>query len=276
MNEKYYFKAYKTPEFQKPPLLVGWGPDIGNLGPRVIDYINRKLGAEEIGEIEPEGFSAFRGVQIQDNIIQFPESKFYASTKQDLLLLKSSRPQYEHYRFVNLLLDFAQHHCQTSELYTVGGIASLIAHTSPRRISTVVNQPELKETLANYGLETGMNYESPPRERPSLSSLLSWCAGRRNTSGVNLWTMVPLYLAAVDDPRAIRDTLWFLDRRLELNLDFGELDLEISKQNERLTQLREQEPEINRLIGMLERGIMLTVDENEKLTEEVTLFLKEN
>ena len=276
MSEKFYFKTYKTPNFQNPSLLVGWEPDIGNLGLRVIDYLNKKLEAEEIGEIEPEGFSTFRGVQIQDNVIQFPESKFYACQKYDLLLLKSSRPQYEHYRFVTLVLDFAQLHCKARELYTIGGIASLMAHTTPRRISTVVNQPKFKEMLASYGLETGMNYESPPGERPSLSSLLSWSARRRNIGGVNLWTIVPLYLAAVEDLKAISDTLWFLDRRFQLNLDFGDFNLEISRQNERLTQLREQSPEINKLIGMLERGIMLNVDENEKLTEEVTAFLKES
>lgn len=275
MSEKPCLKVYKTPNLQNPPLLVGWSQDVGKLGPTVIDYLNKKLGVEEVSEIEPERFFYFRGVQIVDNIIQFPKSKFYACQKNNLLIFKSSMPRREHYKFLNLVLDFAQNYCKVNELYTIGGIGSLMSHTAPRRISTVVNQPELKEMLARYELETGMNYESSPGQRPSISSLLSWSANRRNIAGVNLWTIVPSYLAAVKDWRAIKYTLWFLDKRFELNMDFSDLDLEISKQNERIKQLKEQNPEVNRFIEMLESGIMLSVDENENLTKEMTEFLEE-
>ena len=248
---------YKTPDLQNPSLVVGWSQDVGKLGPKVIAYLNKKLGAEEVGEIEPEGFSSLAGVQIEDNLIQFPESKFYSCPRNDLLIFKSSLPRYEHYKFLNLVLDFAQHCGKVNELYTIGGIVSLMAHTAPRRISTVVSQPELKEMLARHGLETDMNYESPPGERPSLSSFLSWTAKRRNIAGVNLWTEVPFYLAAVEDLRAIKYTLWFLDKRFELNMDFGELNLKIRKQNGRIAELREQNLEVNRLI---ERFCLVVVD----------------
>lgn len=254
MSESPYLKVYKTPKLQNPVLLVGWKPDIGKLGSRVIDYLSKRLGVEEVGEIEPEVFFDFRGVQIIDDVIEFPESKFYACREKSLLIFQSSMPSREHYNFLSLVLDFAQQYCKVSELYTIGGIGSLMAHTTPRRISTVVNEPALKEIMAKYGLETDMNYESPPGQRPSISSLLSWSARRRSIAGVNLWVTVPFYLATLKDPRAIKYTLWFLDKRFELNLGFDDLDLEISRQNERFGQLREQNPEVNRLIEMLERG----------------------
>ena len=84
MSENPHFKIHKPPNLQNPSLLVGWSQDISKLGPRVIDYLNKKLGAEEFGEIEPEGFSSFGGVQIEDNVIQFPESKFYSCQKNNL------------------------------------------------------------------------------------------------------------------------------------------------------------------------------------------------
>lgn len=269
------FKIYKTRSPQNPPLLVGWSQDIGKLGPKVIDYLNKKLGTEEFGEIEPTGFSSFGGVQIEDDVIQFPERKFYSCDRNNLLIFKSSLPRYEHYKFLSSVLDFAQHYCKVNKLYTIGGIVSLMAHTAPRRILTVVNQPKLKEMLREYGLETSTNYQTPRGERPTLSSLLSWLAKGRNIAGVNLWTEVPFYLAAVEDLRAIKYTLRFLDKRFDLNMDFGDLDLKIERQNKRIKQLREQNLEINKYIEMLEGGIMLSEDENEHLTKEMTEFLGE-
>lgn len=269
------FKIYKTPNLQSPSLVVRWSQDVGKLGIKTIGYLHKKLGIEEVGEIKPLGFFSFGGVKIEDDVIQSPESKFYSCPRNNLLIFESNPPRYEQYKFLNAVLDFAQHYYQATELYTIGGVISLMAHTAPRRISTVVNQPELKQTLARYGLETNMNYQTPPGERPTLSSLLLWVAKRRNIAGVNLWTEVPFYLAAVDDLRAIKYTLWFLDKRFELDIDFGELDLEIKRQNERIKQLREQNLEINKFIEMLESGIMLSEDENKKLAKEVTEFLEE-
>jgi len=269
------FKIYKAPNLQSSSLLVGWEQDIGKLGVKVIGYLNRKLGAEELGEIEPLGFFSFSGVRIEDDVVQSPESKFYSCPRNDLLIFESNPPRYEQYKFLNSVLDFAQHYCQATELYTIGGIVSVMAQTAPRRRSTVVNQPELKEMLTRYGLETNMRYQTPHGERPTLSSFLLWIAKRRNIAGVHLWTEVPFYLAAVNDLRAVKHTLWFLNKRFELGMDFGQLDLEIKRQNERIKQLREQNLEVDKSIEMLERGIMLSDDENKKLTKEVTEFLED-
>ena len=261
---------YKTPNLESPSLILGWSQDVGQLGPTVIDYLNRKLGTEEIGAIEPVGFYSLSGVRIEDGMVQFPESKFYSSEKNDLLILKSNPPRYEHYKFLNTVLDFAERYGAVKEVYTVGGLVSLKADTAPQRITTVVNQPELNEIPERLGLQTDLDYETPPRGRPTLSSFLLWLAGRRNIAGVNLWTEVSFYLAAMEDLKAIRYTLWFLDKRFTLNMDFSELNLAIKKQSARMKQLKEQNPEIRKLVEMLEQGIMLNSEESEKLTEEVT------
>lgn len=274
MTETSPFKIYKTPNLQRPSLIVGWSQDAGNLGLKVIDYLNKKLETTELGEIEPVDFFSFGGVRIEDDVIQSPESKFYSCQRNDLLIFKSTPPGYEQYKFLNSVLDFAQEYRELNELYTIGGVVSSMAHTAPRRILTVVSQPELKEMLVRYELETNINYQTPPGGRPTLSSFLLWIAKRRNIAGVNLWTEVPFYLAAVEDPRAIKYTLRFLNQRFDLNLDFGELELEIDRQNEKINQLRGQNPEISKFIEMLERGIMLSGDENEKLTKQITDFLE--
>lgn len=138
----------------------------------------------------------------------------------------------------------------------------------------MVNRSQLKEALASFEVQTNMSYETPPGARPTLSSFLSWIALRRNLPGINLWTEVPFYLTAVDDAWAARRTLRFLDRRLNLGLDFGEIDLEVDRQQERISRLREQDPDVGKALGILERGIMLSAEENEALTHKVTDFLK--
>ena len=57
-------------------------------------------------------------------------------------------------------------------------------------------------------------------------------------------------------------------------MDLGELDLETNKQSEQIELLREQNPEISKYIGMLEKGVMLSHDESKKLAEGVMEFLE--
>lgn len=274
MVERHPFRIYKKPEFQSPSLILGWSQDAAKLGAKVIDFLNKKLGSQEFGEIEPLDFFSLGGVLIEDDLVQFPASKFYSCEKRDLLLFKSDAPSHEHYDFLNLILDVAEHHCRVKEFYTIGGMVSLMAHTTPRRITAVANQPEFRKTLTQYDLELNIDYHTPPGGRPTLSTFLSWVAKRRNITGATLWVAVPFYLTPVEDPVACKYMLSFLDKRLSLGLDLGELDLEIERQNDKIRRLEEQNSEIAKYIELLERGIGLREEENEKLTIEVTKFLK--
>lgn len=270
------YKIYRDLGLQNLRLLVGWQPDTGKLGPSLIDYLNNELNTEQYAEIEPEGFAYLGGVQIENNVVQFPETVFKVSEKYKLLILKSNLPRYEHHTFLNLILDIAEQAGEITEIYTFGGIASLIPHTYIRSISTVANQLRFKEQLTSYGLETDMNYESAPGQRPSISSFFSWNAKRRNISAVNLWILIPFYLATLADPQAIKRTLSFLNQRFDLDLDITNINKEINNQEAKLTILREQKPIINRYLSMLERGIMLNDDESNELSEEIVNYLTMN
>ena len=263
--EKDPFEIYQTPQLQSPSLIIGWQTqDIGKLGSKVIHFLNEKLGGQEIGEIKPLGFFPFGGVRFKDDVVQVPGSKFWACEKYNLLILISDEPVFEHYQFLNLVLDFAEFHCHAKELYTVSGAVSYIAHTHPRRILTVFNQPELKTRLEGYGLQE-MTWEGPP----AISSYLLWVAKKRGISGVSLWTEIPFYLATREDPQAIKLTLSFLNGRFDLGLDLGEFDLEIKYQNEKIAELRKEDAEINNYISLLETGQRLDEEEQLKLAREV-------
>ena len=263
--EKSPLEIYETPKLHSPSLIVGWQTrDVGKLGPKVIDFLNEKLGGREIAEIKPLGFFPFGGTRFKDDLVQVPESKFWACEKDNLLIFRGDEPVFEHYQFLNSVLDFAESCCHAKELYTLSGLVSFIAHTSPRRILTVFNQQELKKSLQGYGLEN-MTWEGPP----AISSYLLWLAKRRGIPGVSLWPEIPFYLAAREDPEAIKLTLSFLNKRFNLSMNLGEFDLEISDMNEKMAKLREEDAELNEYINRLENGLRLDEEEQLKLAEKV-------
>ena len=268
--EKDPFEIYQTPQLHSPSLIVGWQTqDIGKLGFKIIDFLNEKLGGQEIAEIKPLGFFQFGGVRFKDDLVQVPESKFWVCEKNNLLIFKSDEPEFEHYKFLNAILDFAEHHFQTKEVYTLNGAISLTAHTHSRRILTVFNQLEIKERLQGQGLEE-MTWEGPP----AISSYLLWVAKRRGIPGVSLWPEIPFYLVPREDPQAIKLSLSFLNRRFDLGMDLGGFDLEIREQNEKIEQLRGKNAEVDKYIDLLEKGVKLEEEEQLKLAQEVYELLE--
>lgn len=254
--------------------MVAWNQDAGKVGPKVTDYLNRKLKCQEFAEIEPLGFFPLGGVSVEDDIAQFPQSKFYYSQEKSLVVFKSDIPSSEWYCFLRSILDIAEDYCAVEELYIIGGMVSPGAHTTPRMLLSATNSPQIKEMLGQYGLITNMHYETPDGQRPTLSSFLLWVAKKRGISGASLWVPVPFYLSGVEDPRAWKKVVEFFDIRLGLELNLTDLDDEIVRQNAKIAQMRSQLPELDGYISRLESNLSLTVDESEKLVKEVEEFLK--
>ncbi len=184
--------------------------------------------------------------------------------KNNLLLFKSNEPEFGHYKFLNAVLNSAGRHFQVKEIYTLDGTISLVPHTSPRRVLTVCNRPEIKDRLKAHQFEE-MTWEGPP----AISSYLLWVARKKGISGVSLWPEIPFYLAPREDPQAIKLILSFLDRRFDLGLDLGGFDFEIKDQNEKIAQLRRENAEVNQYLTLLESGHRLDEEEQLKLAQEI-------
>ena len=263
------FKCFARPKLKTSSLVVGWNKDTAKVGPSVIDFLNRTLGGQMFCEIEPLDFFSFGGAAVEDDIIQFPESSFFYNEKANIVLFKSDQPHYEHYRFLNTVLDIAEQFCNVTELYTVNGFVSSFVHTSPRRILSVFNLPEFSEELSGYGLED-MTWEGPP----AISSYLLWIARRRGLPGISLWPEIPFYLGAHEDPQSVKTSLSFLARRFHLTLDLTEFDSIIQEQNKKISRLRQENSEIDRYLKLLESGISLDEEEQLKLAREIYSLLK--
>ena len=269
------FRLSRQPELKSPSLVVGWSADAGKLGLRVTDYLNKKLGGQSFGEIKPVDFFPLAGVTIEDDLIQFPKSKFYSCPKNDLVIFQSEPPSYEWYKFLDLVLHVAKRYCRAKAIFTIGGMVSLSAHTAPRELLVTFNSSELKEDLSQYELGRNLYYQTPRGQRPTLNSFLLWAAKRRNIPGVSLWVPIPFYLVTMEDAKAQKKVLEFLNQRLDLGIDFQDIDEEIIKQNEKIAQMRIHLPEVDEYIRKLESNLRLSEEENERLVKEIEEFLRE-
>ncbi len=266
------FKFSERPRLEHPSLIVGWQQDSGGLSPKVIEYLNKKMNSKFFCEIEPTGFFSLASVAVENDIAIFPENKFYyhkGPQRNNLVIFKGTEPRFERYKFLNAIVDLAQHHLKVKELYTISGTISPTAHTGPRPISAVYNQREFQKSHRAYGLED-MNWQGPP----ATSSYLLWIAKNRDIPGASLWPQIPFYLAASEDFQAIKTTLSFIKRRFSLDLDLTELDEEIENQNTKIEMLREEDSEIDKYISMLEGELALSEDEQVELTMKVTELLE--
>jgi proteasome assembly chaperone (PAC2) family protein len=149
------------------------------------------------------------------------------------------------------------------------------AHTTPRQLLGIANSVEMKETLSQYDLNSDMDYQTQPGERPTLNSFLLWLARDRDIPAASLWVPIPFYLAAMEDAQAERKVLSFLDERLGLKIDFYDLDQEVRRQNEQLARARSRFPQIDDYINRLESNLMLSEQENGELVKKIEDFLRE-
>ncbi len=267
------FRLWGQAKLRNPSLVVGWRADAGKLGAKVTDYLTRKLGGQSVGEIEPTSFFPLSGVVIENDLIEFPQSKFYACPRHDMVIFQGDPPTQEWSKYIDLILDVAGNFGQVKELYTIGGMVTPGAHTAPRELFAYYNSLELKLALSSYSQGRNMYYETPPGHRPTLNSLLLWSAKQRNIPGAALWVPIPFYLIAIEDPRADRKVIEFFDQRFDLQIDFKDVDEEIGRQNQRIAQVRTQSPEVNEYIDRLESNLSLSEAESEKLAQEIAEFL---
>jgi hypothetical protein len=66
-----------------------------------------------------------------------------------------------------------------------------------------------------------------------------------------------------------------LNERLDLKIDFSDLDQEIREQNEKLALARSRFPQIDDYINRLESNLMLSEEENGELIKKIEDFLRE-
>ncbi len=264
------FRFASRPQIEKSSLLVGWTRDTGDVSRGTAEYVVNESDAESFCQIEPAEFFPVGGVTVEDDIAQFPESRFFYDQASDLVILRTDEPQSHRYDFLNGIIDFARHHGRAEALYTINGIASLIPHTAGRRVLGVFNDPLIQRKLQAF-VPAGMTWQGAPH----TSTYLLWLARNKHLYGAGLWIEVPFYLADYEDFWSIKAAVSLLAILFGQDWDLTELDQLIAGEDELLAELREDDRDIDIKIRNLELGEALGRQEQLELAEAVREALKE-
>jgi proteasome assembly chaperone (PAC2) family protein len=268
------YKIFEKPKLTNPTLLVCWDDEAGGLGTNVFNHLSSSILLTPFAEIEPTDYFSLSGVAVERDIALFPESKFFHSQEKNLVIFKSSLPRNEWHRFVNSVLEIAETVCGVKQIITIGGMVAMSSHTTPRVLMATVNDTEVKASLNPADTELTMNYETPIGQRPTMSSYLLWAAIQRKMAGISLWVPVPFYLVNVDDFRACRRLLEFIDQKLQIGLNMKNINEATSEQNKKIIEILKSFPELIEIFQKLETNITLSQSETSKIIEIVEERLK--
>ncbi len=196
------YTLYREPDLRQPRLIVGL-PDAGYVGLRVIDYLRTKLGAVEMGRVEPHRFSTVPWVSVKNGVLrdlQLLRNGFYSwknpGAGPDIVLFRSEQPTARPYEFVEVILEAARH-IGAKRVYVVGSFGALgITHREPPSVLGVVNMPRLTRLLTESEVDPYPEYKGTG----TIHSSFLWFARSRGLEGLGLWSPIPHYIARLPFP----------------------------------------------------------------------------
>lgn len=250
-------KYFASPTLQRPALIVGWHNDAGNIGERVVSFINATMGLKQLAEIEPVGFFQLSGVEVSKDLARLPNCRFYYSENPPLITLLSDAPSFEVHLFLKQLLDLAANFV-VSHVVVLSGFPAMSSHNTPSPMLANFSTPLLKDWLSGEGINTEIDYSSPPGQKPPISTYLTWEAKQRAIEAISLWQPVPYYLAPFTDETGSERVMNLLRKKLAIPVDSAHLGGAARAQREKIAGMRSSNPDIEKYLGMLESNLNLT------------------
>ena len=263
----------KLVNFRKEPrpkacdLIAAW-PGIGNLALIVTRYLREKLGAEEIGEIEPFTFFDPIGVMVKDNIVeepQFPEGKFYywhnPTGKKDILFfISDEQPTFKGYDLANFILDIAKKF-KVQRIYTFAAAIAKIHHTELPKVWGVATDSSLIDFLKKFEIVLRGKLQIA-----GLNGLLLGVARERGMEGICLLGEVPSYTTRIPNPKAALAVMKVLLKVLDIDIDLNDLAKIAEESDQQMKRLAAQA--MGEYIDRYTRPIWPTPEDEEEFEEE--------
>lgn len=219
-------------------MLAAW-PGIGNVGLIVARYLKDKLGAEEIGELEPFEFFDPIGIMVKDNLIEaprFPESKFYywhnPRTDRGLVLfIGEEQPGLKGYELARCVLD-AGRKLGVKRVYTTAAAMAKIHHTEKPRVWGAATSRELIEVLRGHDVVLRGDVQIA-----GLNGLFLGVAREHGVEGICLLGEVPSYTTRIPNPKAALAVLEVLVKMLDVDIDLEELAMLAKESDEEMKKV---------------------------------------
>ena len=230
-------KFYCKPKLKRPILVAAW-PGIGSVALRAAKYLREKLGAEELGEIDPMPFFEPGGVFVEEDIIQplkFPQNKFYfwknTGRGNDIVIFEAeTQPTSQGYELAGEVLDAAQK-LGVKQVYTFAAALVQTMVETPR-VWAAAADPARLEDLRRYGVVLKGDFYIA-----GLNGLCLGLAYERGMQAVCLLGENIRFFPQVENPGASYAVLEVLSRVLDIDIDFTELIEEAKRARREMEKL---------------------------------------
>ena len=272
------------PELARPVLVAafrGWN-DGAQAASLAAGYLARLWEAEQIAEVDPEGFFDFQAtrphVSLVDGItrrIDWPETAFYhvkpAGLDRDVVLLLGIEPNVRWRTFTDLVVGHAQG-LGVELVVTLGALLADVPHTRPSPVTGSASDPALVQEL---GLSTS-RYEGPT----GIVGVLHDACNKAGIASASLWAAVPHYVSLTPSPRAAAALCNRLGGLMEIEIDTTELDRAAETYEEQVSQAVASDEETAAYVEELEQRAD-TMEEHadlpsgDALAAELTRYLRE-
>ncbi len=219
-------KLYQRPRLKEPYLIAAW-PGMGNVALKTVRYLQEKLNAQELGEIEPAEFFQLGGIFIKDATIEpseLPRSRFYywkdKNLKNDFLIFTGEAQPIagKEYEFGSRVLEVAEGF-KVKMIYTFAAMPTSMDYKKRPEVWAAATSRDLVEDLKGYNLRilnegtiSGMN------------GLLLAFAKERGIDGICLLGEIPYYTIQIENPRSSQAVLERLTEMLGIHIDLTELE----------------------------------------------------
>jgi predicted ATP-grasp superfamily ATP-dependent carboligase len=272
------------PELTRPVLIAafrGWN-DGAQAASLAAGYLARLWEAEQIAEVDPEGFFDFQAtrphVSLVDGItrrIDWPETAFYhgkpAGLDRDVVLLLGIEPNVRWRTFTDLVVGHAQG-LGIELVVTLGALLADVPHTRPSPVTGSASDQSLVEEL---GLSTS-RYEGPT----GIVGVLHDACNNAGIPSASLWAAVPHYVSLTPSPRAAAALCNRLGGMMEIEIDTAELDRAAETYEEQVSQAVASDEETAAYVEELEQRAdtmeeQVDLPSGDALAAELTRYLRE-
>jgi predicted ATP-grasp superfamily ATP-dependent carboligase len=240
----------------------GW-MDGGEVSTGTVEVLVESLGAEAVGEIDPDDFyiyslpgpmeftALFRPHgKIEDGLVtEFvtPENQFWCAPEQNLVLFSGKEPNLHWRDYADCVFEVAERLHITSICF-VGSVAGLTTHTREPRIMCGASSEKLRDEMKSFGVRMS-NYEGPV----SMVTYLMTEAPRREIEMLLFVAEIPAYVEG-HNPKCIEAMTRLLARYMELPIELDPMRVKSDAWENRVSQAVNDQEELATQVRKLEKA----------------------
>lgn len=281
-----FVTVHHLPEAKLECLIMAFGgwPDAAEGATSAVKYLQRKLEAKKIADMDPEEFYDFTQTRPYSSLTQdgrrrvhWPANEFFGWAGQGpakgMMTFLGVEPNLRWRTFSKALADLA-HQCGVNTIVMVGALLDAVPHTRPVRLTGGSTRPDLQRVLDTTSIRSS-NYQGPT----GITTAVMEACSQQGMGYTSLWGHTPHYLQAAPNYRVCHTLVQTLTRLLDLPLDLGELHSAATTFDQEVAKAIASDEQLNSYVKTLEERYDESLAASEmpdpaEVVQELEQFLK--